>query len=688
MRPARWWWFGLLAFAFATFAAGVLLERKVARQLESTLASELTTIRDLNVTALREWLGAVERAGVATASDPEVRGKALELFRDSERVRTADELAALPAQAELRRRLEPMLRVWKLDDYVLIAHGRTVGATRTALLALPVPASDLPPRALRGEPAIDLPHKPTVDAFDARESLMWVINPIKGDAGAVQGFIAFKIDTEHTFTRLLKTARFGDSGETYAFARDGMLLSTSRFEDHLRSAGVLKGSQRSALNLSAREPAESLSVGGALGLAGPLTRAAREASEGRTGADVSGYRDYRGAEVVGAWTWLDDYGFAVATELDREEAYRSSRVVRNASRALTAIIFACAIVIGAGSSVMRRMAMRSRRIERLGQYTIEKKLGEGGMGVVYRAHHALLRRPTAVKVLKGVAADAEVLGRFEREVQTMASLTHPNTVAVFDYGRTRAGVPYYVMEFLSGRSLEDLVEEVGALPQARVVYILLQVLGSLEEAHDSGIVHRDIKPANVMLCRRGGLADFVKVVDFGLVKRVEGAPDAKLTQTNTILGTPLYMSPEAIQDPESIDARSDLYAVGAVAYFLLSGRPIVDGPTVMAILSKQMVELPTPLTEIVPGIAPELGALVTEVLAKSRDDRPGSAREIAARLEAIRDAHGLQWTQSEAAAWWDAHPIGTKGAEHDDAGTAPTELSIELAGRGLESGSA
>jgi serine/threonine-protein kinase len=231
-------------------------------------------------------------------------------------------------------------------------------------------------------------------------------------------------------------------------------------------------------------------------------------------------------------------------------------------------------VATAGSGVIYGLRREVRRALRLGQYTLEEKLGEGGMGVVYRARHALLRRPTAVKLLKGDRLGEASLRRFEREVQLTASLSHPNTVSVYDFGRTPEGVVYYAMEYLEGLSLEQLVAEAGAQPPGRVVHVLRQVLGALAEAHGVGLVHRDVKPGNVILCERGGLSDVAKVVDFGLVKDLDAA-DA-LSHEGMLVGTPLYLAPEAIRSPNA-DPRSDLYSLGAVAYVLLTGNHVFDG---------------------------------------------------------------------------------------------------------------
>ncbi|MET0285020.1 MAG: serine/threonine-protein kinase, partial [Polyangiales bacterium] len=219
---------------------------------------------------------------------------------------------------------------------------------------------------------------------------------------------------------------------------------------------------------------------------------------------------------------------------------------------------AATVITTAASRVIYGLRKEVRDARRLGQYTLSEKLGEGGMGVVYLARHALLRRPNAIKLLPPERLGSESAARFEREVQLTASLTHPNTVRVYDYGRTPSGVLYYAMEYLEGASLDEVVAQFGPMPAGRVIHVLSQVAGALEEAHAIGLIHRDIKPANIFLCERGGYPDIAKVLDFGLVRQISDSSDPRLTAENVIHGTPQYLAPETIRNADSIDARSDL----------------------------------------------------------------------------------------------------------------------------------
>lgn len=293
-----------------------------------------------------------------------------------------------------------------------------------------------------------------------------------------------------------------------------------------------------------------------------------------------------------------------------------------------------------------------RDAKKLGQYIVEEKLGEGGMGSVYRAQHGMLKRPTAIKLLGADRNTPEDLDRFRREVQMTAKLQHPNTITIFDYGRTEDGTFYYAMELLDGATLQEIVAEEGRLPESRVVHILFQCAMALQEAHAMGLVHRDIKPNNIMMTEQGGLRDVTKVLDFGLVKNVDTMTDATNTVSEAIIGTPHFMSPEQILDPPSIDARSDLYALGAVGYYLLTGDFVFEGDNPIEICAQHLSAEPElPSFRVERDIHPELELLIMQCLEKKREDRPDSALEIASRLEAIPIE---RWSQQDAAAWWES----------------------------------
>lgn len=322
-----------------------------------------------------------------------------------------------------------------------------------------------------------------------------------------------------------------------------------------------------------------------------------------------------------------------------------------------ALGIACCVVI---SAVVYRLERDVRRARELGQYMLEEKLGEGGMGIVYRARHALLKRPVAIKFLAASRAGEHGIARFEREVQITARLAHPSTITIYDYGRTPEGDFFYAMELLDGMDLATLVERHGPQPPARVARVLEAICRSLAEAHEQDLVHRDIKPANVFLCRElGGQPDFVKVLDFGLVREVRDDRPS-VTREGTLTGTPMYMAPEILISSERTSARSDLYAVGAVGYALLAGRELFEAKSVVEVLAAQLHEQPAPPSKQLGRALPaELEQLVLQCLEKDPARRPTSARAMADRLSALQLPE--QWSEGDARGWW-SRQLGDGGA--------------------------
>ncbi|HEY3500073.1 MAG TPA: serine/threonine-protein kinase [Polyangiaceae bacterium] len=322
---------------------------------------------------------------------------------------------------------------------------------------------------------------------------------------------------------------------------------------------------------------------------------------------------------------------------------------------------------GVASAVLYGLRREVRDARRLGQYTLGEKLGEGGMGVVYRASHAMLRRPTAIKLLAD-GGDAS-LARFEQEVQVLAGLNHPNIVTVHDYGRTAGGSFYYAMELLDGMDLEKLVAAGGPQPPERVIHIVRQAARGLDEAHGVGLVHRDIKPANVFVCRRWGEPDAVKVLDFGLAKN-NAEPPSALTGQNVVLGTPLYISPEALKGPGLVDVRSDIYSLGAVAYYLLTGEPVFAGRSALEVCTQHLHSAPVAPSERLGRAVPaDLEAIVLRCLAKSPEDRYPTAAELERALAACTAA--AEWNADRARAWW-KQLGGVPTPAHEDEGRGRT----------------
>jgi serine/threonine-protein kinase len=295
---------------------------------------------------------------------------------------------------------------------------------------------------------------------------------------------------------------------------------------------------------------------------------------------------------------------------------------------------------------LRREAFEARR---LGQYRLLRLIGSGGMGDVYLAEHRMMKRPCAIKVIHpSKADDPQALARFEREVHATAQLSHWNSIEIFDYGRAEDGTFYYVMEYLPGLSLSQLVERHGPLCPARVVFLLAQVCDALAEAHSAGLIHRDIKPGNIFSAVRGGQYDVAKLLDFGLAK-------VELTQAGSITGSPLYMSPEQALGDTEPDARSDIYSVGAVAYFLLTGAPpFTNAQPLKVILAHVSQDVVAP-SRLRPEIPLDVEAIVLRCLAKQPADRFQDVASLASALAECCVAG--QWNRERAADWWQAELV-------------------------------
>lgn len=313
---------------------------------------------------------------------------------------------------------------------------------------------------------------------------------------------------------------------------------------------------------------------------------------------------------------------------------------------------AAVVVVGWLGSLILVAIRRIQRLRedvqkalKLGQYEVEKKLGEGAMGVVLLARHAMIKRPTALKLM--LRQNESSISRFEREVRLSAGLNHPNIVSVFDYGRTEDGIFYYAMEYLPGIDLQKLEEEEGPLSDGRAVFLLRQLARGLLEAHVAGLVHRDVKPANLILTQIGTRSDLLKILDFGLAKPIDEVDPA---ERGKVSGTPLYMAPEALATPDDVGPPADVYAFGCVAYFLVSGRPPIVGPTVKEILHRQMHQEPQSISaQAAVPVTPQFANLVMRCLEKNPGNRP-TTQELVHLLDEM-PVHEA-WTEWSAAAWW------------------------------------
>ncbi|MFT5523841.1 MAG: RIO-like serine/threonine protein kinase [Pirellulaceae bacterium] len=322
-----------------------------------------------------------------------------------------------------------------------------------------------------------------------------------------------------------------------------------------------------------------------------------------------------------------------------------------AASILTYVATAAAVTGAYTVHSLRQQLVTARRF---GQYRLKKRIGSGGMGEVYLAEHQMLKRPSAIKLIRpGFDTAAEAVVRFEREVQATASLAHWNTVEIFDYGRTEDGTFYYVMEYLEGESLQQLVERTGPLSAPRVVHFVTQVCNALIEAHSAGLIHQDIKPANIFAAKCSSRHDVAKLLDFGLVQEVKVTGDSnspKPMGKGRVIGTPRFMSPEQAKGTEQTDVRSDIYSLGATAYFLLTGKPVFMHDTVYGLIKAHTDEVPLPPSHWQLNIPDDLQRIVLKCLEKEPDQRFASAKALEDALLACECQN--QWTEKLAAEWW------------------------------------
>jgi serine/threonine protein kinase len=716
-------WILPLAIAGVVAMLGWWGNELLRETIHNELRAQLSATLNANVTALGIWSTNQTRLVMSLAGDPTVRSLATRILQTPSSARRnyqpSPDLVAFasdfrPKLAELGYEVAELVS----PDFRVVANS-TRAQWPGNLLVSDAHTNQFANLFLFGEPVIITPFKPEMllqrrsargpfRTNDLRRlnrpalanfgrprrgdvSLMQVAAPVRDPADKIVGALTLIINPDREFSRILSVAHLGASGETYAFDQTGLLISRSRFDLQLKQLGLLDATNvSSALNVRLHDPGGDLARGFQPAnepAARPLIRLVSDAVDGEDEVLLFPTRDYRGVPVVGASCWLPDFGFGVATQMDADEAYQPLRVLQRIFVVLVLVLLLCAtglfVFTYANLNWRRRLSEAELKLKQLGQYTLEEKIGEGGMGVVYRARHALLRRDTAVKLLLPERADAAAIARFEKEVCLTCQLTHPNTIQVYDYGHTPDGIFYYAMEYLHGLNLHDLVARCGPQPESRVVHILVQICDSLAEAHGLGLIHRDIKPANVFLCHRGGVADCVKVLDFGLVREYRDSPDgpAEAPRDNVIEGTPWFTPPEAISGAANIEPRSDLYALGSLGYFLLTGQYIFDADNVAEIHAKQLNSAPIPPSQRTrQPISSAMEQLLLQCLEKKADSRPASA--VALRQLLLATPAAAEWTPELRAAWWknfDSQP--SPAADESNPSTPMAPVRIDLASR-------
>ncbi len=632
--------FFVLALIIAILGFAAISNTK--KQLANIRGEETSTILLSNVQALKYWLENYKNVTELAVADVHI-AKAIELFNHN----TTDTVFA----NKIDSLLVPYLKHAQAFEYTISSLSGEITFSSYKPLIGKKMGSRFGRQLLlvsEGKPQFVLPFYADLNVKSRNQKpLVWMMVPVRNEAGEVFATFGIGRQADSEFTKILRTARMGLTGETYAINREGWFISESRHEHDLRTKGMMHEDTNvsSILNLQARELNSIQTIPQLTKLASNIVVAATDSTTLKMGVNSEPTQDYKGESVIGAWIWLPQYNFGVISQVNANEAFRPARKFYFIIGIAILLLLAASMFSFYNALELVKFKSAVSTATRLGQYELKNVLGEGGMGTVYFAQHSLLKRPTAIKVVRVDKQEETVVNRFEREVKLASQLSYPNTVEIFDYGFTQEGQAYYAMEFIDGINLNDVVKKSGPMDPSRVIYILKQICGSLVEAHTLGLVHRDIKPQNIMLCNRIGLPDFVKVLDFGLAKMFTQSQDTE--ETREITGTPVYMAPERIKRPGTAHPSGDIYAVGALAYFLLAGFPMFSFSSDLDVLYQVLNDKPKELPSHIPE---ELRRLVFHCVEKDEDERPNSIEELKMFLDNLADKY--TWTKEESDLWW------------------------------------
>lgn len=584
---------GIAALAAAAIHAGAESSLKASR------SESYRALLDAQAARLQQWIDERRADVEQLASDPDVIRLAAALVREGSGScrKEVRHLAVAGDVLAYRfgRRAPTVL-------HVLDASGRILMSTLPGYCGTRLPEAARERLALARERGSAFVKPLDGDA----QPRVWFEAPILTAAGNPVAFVGIGLDASTAFRFLAENGRFGETGEVYAVDAEQRALSDLR--------------RQPAMTRLAMTP-----------LLARLSAARAVPAAAQVGEVMEPYAGHSGEAVVGVWRWLPRRGIGLVLEVESAEAYGPLRVLRLAGWVLGG---AAALALGIGLAVRRASGGDGKRI---GPYRIGALLGEGAFSNVYLAEHLPMKRQVALKVLKPYAATDEWSARFKREAQLAGGLTHPNFVRIYDYDSIPGGGFYCAMEYLGGRNFSELVAQEGLQPPARVVRLLAEICDALAEAHSKGLLHRDIKPQNLMLCESIAGTDAVKVLDFGLVKQIEGDDSRDLTVGLRILGTPAYLAPERIAEPGGLDPRSDIYAVGAVGFFLLTGRRPFESENDLQLTHRILHEPAPRAISLNPAVPPALDDLIARCLAKMPDERPASACELGAALRRIAD---------------------------------------------------
>ena len=464
-------------------------------------------------------------------------------------------------------------------------------------------------------------------------AIAWATAPIRDEAGRVVAALCLGRHAARGLARRLEVTRPGETGEAYAFDATGRMVSNSRFDKRLRGAGLIASGQTALGRIMLHEPYSGQGIRAAAGrpteLAARALQAAAAPEGEKQGILLTPYRNYLGDSVIGAWQWLDEHRLGLAVEVGEAEAYKPIAIL-NTQLGLMVLTLAVALFLGPLlPGILWRRVVPVKSGQTVGAYRLERKLGEGGMAEVFLGRHERLGRPAAVKIIRGGLRE-EMQQRFEREARLLSSLRHPDIAAVYEVGSVEDGRPYYAMEYFEGESLDRIVARDGPMDEGSAVAVLVRLCGILQFTCDRGVLHRDVKPENLLLARDAQGDVSLKLIDFGLAKALDPAEHDQLTLEVSLLGTLGYLAPERIRDPADADIRGEVYAVGAIGYFLLTGEEWLPN------LESAAPEEAPPVGARRRLDTPGLEAIIARALRHRKSARWESCRSLAEALAACR----------------------------------------------------
>ncbi len=657
-----WLW---LAAVLPTALTGWWTYAQVAASLQTAVSKELAGVANSVTISTQRFLDDRSHLVESWSRQPSIRLAIIELVALSRQADAIDSLKAASQTSLIKQQLRELsgfddvkFVVWNREGTILSSWledkadvGNQVAPSGAANLA----------RVFRGERVLFGPDRltDTENGFipETNDPVMANLVPIHDDDGKVVAALLVRgINTFNQFDNLFREASQADGLDAYAVDRRGVMVT--------RSPKAISLASRVSLELSPEEIVAKLrvsdpgmptgpdNIGSIRRHAQPLTLAAAGATTGQADEQIAPYNNYAGIPVVGAWRWNSDWQLGIIVEREYQVAFAPARIVRFGFLFLAVLLTITALA--AASQIAQQSARAHAAVHPLSRYDLQGELGSGGMGVVYRARHRQLGRDVALKVLRGDRQHQEDRLRFDREAKLAASLSSPHCVTIYDYGRSDEGEAFCVMEFLQGVTLYEVVARDGPQAFGRVLFVLRQICDGLGEAHKLGLLHRDIKPQNVMLSLDPSVGDWAVVFDFGLAKSVNPEAGAYQTAETVWAGTPMYMAPERYREPAGVDPRSDIYSLGCIAYFLISGRPPYiecDPESLFAlVLSEEPISMAVHRDEPVPE---ELIDLVRKCMAKNVDDRFETVDALSAKVDELRIKY--PWTADQARQWWKLH---------------------------------